>query len=190
MHFLVTFDHTNRGEKDLELYLAGKCWSWSLLILSSPLYNWENKVGVFTRFMVLKMTGLSSEFQCKNWFWKICNGYRDICQNVSKYASFVWQHGYWHILVNILVPAAYFSKTIFALETWAQASCFEHHEPHERNKFFFIYKGGCQYQRGPEQNIRLELTASLLAGIVAGFPQILPGPGQPSENRDLTAPCF
>ena len=41
-----------------------------------------------------------------------------------------------------------------------------------------------------EQNKRLGLTASLLAGRVAGFPQILPGPGQPSENRALTAPYF
>ena len=41
-----------------------------------------------------------------------------------------------------------------------------------------------------EQNIRLGLTASLLAGRVAGFPQILLGPGQPSENRALTAPYF
>ena len=48
----------------------------------------------------------------------------------------------------------------------------------------------CLCQNRTEQNIRLGLTASLLAGRVAGFPQILPGPGQPSENRDLTAPCF
>ena len=36
MHFLVTFDHTIRGKKELELYLAGKCWSWTLLILTGP----------------------------------------------------------------------------------------------------------------------------------------------------------
>ena len=33
--------------------------------------------------MVLKMTGLSSRFQRNNRFWKICNGSRDISQNVS-----------------------------------------------------------------------------------------------------------
>ena len=33
----------------------------------------------------------------------------------------------------------------------------------------------------------LGLSASVLAGGVAGFPQLIPGPGQPEEDRDLTA---
>ena len=36
IHFLVTFDHTIRGKKEFELYLAGKCWSWTLLIMTGP----------------------------------------------------------------------------------------------------------------------------------------------------------
>ena len=45
-------------------------------------------------------------------------------------------------------------------------------------------------QNRTEQNKRLGLTASLLAGREAGYPKILPGLGQPSENRALTALYF
>ena len=41
IHFLVTFDHTNRI-KDLELYLAGKCWSWSPLIWATLFITQKN----------------------------------------------------------------------------------------------------------------------------------------------------
>ena len=40
-----------------------------------------------------------------------------------------------------------------------------------------------------EQN-RIVGLGSLLVGAVSGFPQALPGTGQPSENRTLTAPYF
>ena len=43
-------------------------------------------------------------------------------------------------------------------------------------------------QNRSEQNSQLGLTASLLAGAVSTFPQKLPGPGQPAENRTLTVP--
>ena len=81
------------------------------------------------------MTGLSSWFQCKNQSW-------DIGQNVSEYQGLVWRPKFAHILDNISGPNAYFSKTIFALKPWAQASCFEYHEAYKRNKENFASKGG------------------------------------------------
>ena len=42
-------------------------------------------------------------------------------------------------------------------------------------------------QNRTEQNIWLGLTASLLAGRAVSLPQLLPGPGHPGQNRDLTA---
>ena len=92
-------------------------------------------------FMVLKTTGLSSRFQRKNQFWKICTGSRDIDQNVPKYEGLVWLPEFRHKLFNISGLIAYFSKPIFALKPWAQAGRFEYHEPHKRNKFFLSYKG-------------------------------------------------
>ena len=37
--------------------------------------------------MVFQTTGMSSHFQCKNWFWKICTESQDINQNKSKFRS-------------------------------------------------------------------------------------------------------
>ena len=85
-------------------------------------------------FMVLKTTGLSSRFQRKNRFWKICTGSRDIDQNVPKLRSPNQTCIFWDVLANISGPFAYFSKPIFALKPWAQAGRFEYHEPHKRNK--------------------------------------------------------
>ena len=42
--------------------------------------------------MVLKSTGLSSRFQRKNRFRKICTGSRDIMQNVPKIRDIGLQH--------------------------------------------------------------------------------------------------
>ena len=95
--------------------------------------------------MVLKMTGLSSRFQRKNRFWKICNGSWDIVQNVSKYTGLVWRPYFWHILLNISGPGAYFSKPIFALKPWAQAGHFEYHEAYKQNKILLSYKGSCRF---------------------------------------------
>ena len=36
VHFLVTFVHTNGLQKDLELFLHGKCWYWPPLKLTAP----------------------------------------------------------------------------------------------------------------------------------------------------------
>ena len=88
-------------------------------------------------FMVLKMTSLSSRFQCKNRFWKIRTESRDIGQNVLKYEGLVWRPEFGHILVNISGPNAYFSKPIFALKPWAQVGRFEYHEAYKQNKKIF-----------------------------------------------------
>ena len=88
--------------------------------IDSTLYN-SKKVVSFIRFMVLKMTNLSSRFQRKNLFWKTWNGSWDIGQNIAKYAGLVWQPWFWHILFNILGPNTCFSKQIFELKPWAQA---------------------------------------------------------------------
>ena len=123
------------------------------------------------RFMVLKTTGLSSRSQRKNRFWKICTGSQDIKQNVPKSGSPNQTCIFWDVLANISGPVAYFSKPIFALKPWAQAGCFEYHEPYKRNKFFFSYKGGCQYQRGPGPSLPILgliwfFSSSLLCWIV------------------------
>ena len=89
------------------------------------------------RFMVLKMTGLSSRFQHKNRFWKICIGSQDIDKNVSEFDLPNQTFKFWHIFINILGPDAYFSKPIFALKPWAQAGRFEYNEPYKRKTFFF-----------------------------------------------------
>ena len=89
--------------------------------------------------MVFKMTGLSSRFQRKNWFWRICTGSRNIDQNVPKFAGLVWRPNFWHILLNISGLSEYFSKAIFVLKPWAQAGYFEYHEPYKRNNNFFEY---------------------------------------------------
>ena len=43
---------------------------------------------------------------------------------------------FWDILANISGLGTYFSKPIFALKPWAQAGCFEYHEPYNRKNFF------------------------------------------------------
>ena len=91
--------------------------------------------------MVFKLTGSDSWFQCKNRFGKICTESWDIGKKVSKYAGLVWQPGFWHILIHISGPGAYFSKPIFALKPWAQAGRFELHEAYIRKNFFFNYLG-------------------------------------------------
>ena len=47
------------------------------------------------------------------------------------------------------------------------------------------------YHNGMEWNIRLGLSASLLAGRIARSPQLFPGPGQPSrKQRPDSSYCF
>ena len=90
----------------------------------------------FIGFMVRKMTGLSSRFQRKNRFWKICTRSRDIGKNVRDFWHFAWKAKIEHIFANISGLGAYFSKSIFALEPWAQAGRFEYHEPYNQKNFF------------------------------------------------------
>ena len=84
--------------------------------------------------MVLKTTGLSSRFQQKNRFWKICTESWDIGQNVGKYGGLVWQPDFGHILADISGLGQYFLKPIFALKPWAQAGRFEYHEAYKLNE--------------------------------------------------------
>ena len=97
----------------------------------------QKKILQIIGFMLFKTTSLNLGFQCKNQFGKICTESWDIGKNVSKYAGLVWWPGFWHILINISGPSAYFSKPIFALKPWAQASCFEYHEPYKRSAIIF-----------------------------------------------------
>ena len=66
--------------------------------------------------MVLKTIGLTSQSQHRNWYQKICPRSRDIGQNVQKYAGLVWEPDFWHVLLNISGPGAYFSKPIAVLK--------------------------------------------------------------------------
>ena len=79
-------------------------------------------------FIILKTTGLSSRFQRKNRFWKICIRSQDIDKNVSEFDLPNQTFIFWDVLVNISGPDADFSKPIFALKPWAQAGRFEYHE--------------------------------------------------------------
>ena len=90
VHFLVTFVHTNWLQKDLELFLHGKCRYWPPLKLTAPFIT-QKKILLIIGFMVLKTTGLSSRFQRKNWFLKISTGSKDITKNIPKYEGLVWR---------------------------------------------------------------------------------------------------
>ena len=48
----------------------------------------------------------------------------------------VWCPESWHffLISRDPVTSAYFQKPMFVLKPWAQASCFEYHEAHKRNK--------------------------------------------------------
>ena len=111
--------------------------------LGSDPFKGEKKIVQIMGFMVFKSTGLDSRFQRKNRFWKICTGSRDIGQNMSNFAGLVWKADFGHFFGNILGLRTYFSKPIFALKPWVRAGWFEYHEPHNRNNFFFTYKGVC-----------------------------------------------
>ena len=134
--FLVHFYVYNSRKKIKNHIFWSYLLNFGLQICLDPLIR-QKKIVSFIGFMVLKTTGLSSRFQCKNRFWKIRTESRDIGQNVSKYEGLVWRPEFGHILVNISGPYAYFSKPIFALKPWAQAGRFEYHEAYKRNKKFF-----------------------------------------------------
>ena len=108
--------------------------------MSDPFIR-EKKIVRIIGFMVFKSTGSDSRLQRKNRFWKVCNEYWDIGQNVSNFAGLVWNADFRQFFGNFLGLGAYFSKPIFALKPWVQAGRFEYHEPYNPNKFFFTYKG-------------------------------------------------
>ena len=124
-------------------FLISECFrptTNSLKVGEDPFMG-KKKVFPFIGFMVFKTTGLSSRFQRSNRFWKICIGSWVIGQNVQNLVGLVWRVQFGHVLINISGSDAYFSKPIAALKPWAQAGCFEYHEPYKRKNFFLTYKG-------------------------------------------------
>ena len=111
------------------------------LKFGSDPFKCEKKKIPFMGFMVFKSTGLDSQFQRKKWFSKICTESRDIGKNVSNFAGLVWKADFGHVLADISGLGAHFSKPIFALKPWVQASRFEYHEPHNLSNFFLPLKG-------------------------------------------------
>ena len=97
----------------------------------------QKKILPIIGFMVLKTTGLSPRFQCKNRFWKICIGSRDIGKKVANFRRFAWTAKFGYFFANISGLGAYFSKPIFALKRWAPAGRFEYHEAYNRKNLFF-----------------------------------------------------
>ena len=101
-------------------------------------FKGEKKIAQIMGFMVFKSTGLDSQFQRKNRFWKICTESRDITKKVSEIGLPNQTSKIWHILADISGLGAYFSKPIFALKPWDWARRFEYHEPYNLNNFFFF----------------------------------------------------
>ena len=64
VHFLVTFVHTNWLQKDLELYLHGKCRNWSHLKLKAP-FKTKKNILLILGFMVLKVMAIAHGFNAK-----------------------------------------------------------------------------------------------------------------------------
>ena len=91
-------------------------------------------------FMLFKSTALDSRFQLKNGFSKMSTESKDITKKVSKIGLPNQTSKIWHILTDISVLGACFSKPIFALKPLVQAGRFEYHEPHKWNKFLWLIK--------------------------------------------------
>ena len=88
--------------------------------------------------MVFKSTSSISRFHHKN---QLCTQSQNITKKLLKISLPNQTSKIWHILADISVLGAYFSKPIFALKPWVRAAWFEYHEPYIPNNFFFTYKG-------------------------------------------------
>ena len=65
---------------------------------------------------------------------------------MAKFEGLGWQVKFWHIFIDILGPDVYFSKPIFALKPWAQASRFEYNKPYNWKNFFSdLFKGSWNF---------------------------------------------
>ena len=71
----------------------------------------------------------------------MCTESKDITKKVSKIGLPNQTSKIWHILADISGLGEYSSKPSFALKPWVQAGRFEYREPHNRNNFFFTFKG-------------------------------------------------
>ena len=112
------------------IYLGGSAPQ----IFTTPFIT-PKRIVPFIRFRVLKTTSLSSRFQHKTWFLKICSGSRDISNNVSKFRSPNQTFIFLDILANISGPGAYILKPMFTLNPWVQAGLFEYHGPFNHKIF-------------------------------------------------------
>ena len=122
----------------------------TLLKILRPPHS-QKKNSLFIGFLTIKTTSLSSRFQHKNRFW---TGSGDINQNVLKSGSPNQTCIFWDVFANISGPGAYFSKPIFVLKPWAQAGCFEYHEPYIRKIFFGLIMGSWNSKK--VKKLRLE----------------------------------
>ena len=96
----------------------------------------KKKIVRIIGFMVFKSTGLISLFQCKNRFWKICTGSRDIGQNVSNFTGLVWKADFGQFFGCI------FFKTDFCVETVSPSrSIWIPWTPLSEQLFFSLIKG-------------------------------------------------
>ena len=140
LFFLMPFYVYISGNKNEKLIFWSYWLNFGIQICLHPPLR-QKKFVLFIGFMVFKTTGLSSQFQRKNLFWKICTGSRDMNQNVPKFRSPNQTCIFWDVLANISGLGAYFSKPIFALKPWAQAGRFEYHEAYNRRNYFWPIKG-------------------------------------------------
>ena len=104
--------------------------------------------------MVLKSTGLSSRFQHKNRFWKICTGSWDIKQNVPKIRSPNQTCIILDVLANILGPSEYFSKPILHWNRELKPVDLSTMNPINKMKFFFSYKGVCRFLKSQTTHLK------------------------------------
>ena len=83
-------------------------------------------------FIILRTTGLSSQLQCKNPFWKI---YTESWALSKMFQNLGHQTRNWFI----------FFKTNFSLKLWAQAGRFEYHEHNKQNNVLsWVLRGRCE----------------------------------------------
>ena len=120
-----------------------KNWSWfwspqKTLNNLQPTYNWKRQSCSIYRVHGIQNNRLDLSVSTQKSLSKKMHRVPRYCTKWPKTAGLVWTLDFWHILLNISGPSAYFSKPIAALKLWAQAGCFEYHEPYKLNDFFLV----------------------------------------------------
>ena len=108
--------------------------SWRGLV-----YNFRKKVFPFIVFIVFQMTGLSSQFQYSNRFWKICIGSWVICQNAQKLEGLVWQFQFWNEK-DLFPPYLLYPRATFP--SWQKKSIYQTPPLYRVNFKIWIYLPG------------------------------------------------